>query len=53
MVCYTGEEITWEQLMDSQLSFALPKYSWDAEPPVKPNADGTYAAPLPGVTKFV
>ncbi len=53
MVCYTGEEITWEQLMDSQLSFALPKYSWDAEPPVKPNADGTYAAPLPGVTKFI
>ncbi len=53
MVCYTGEEITWEQLMDSQLSFALPKYSWDAEPPLKPNADGTYAAPLPGVTKFI
>ncbi|MHB8867110.1 MAG: Gfo/Idh/MocA family protein [Pirellulaceae bacterium] len=53
MVCYTGEEITWEQLMDSKLSFALPQYSWDAEAPVKPRADGTYAAPLPGVTKFV
>ncbi|MHB8969383.1 MAG: Gfo/Idh/MocA family oxidoreductase [Pirellulaceae bacterium] len=53
MVCYTGEEITWEQLMSSTLSFALPEYSWDAEPPLKPNTDGTYAAPLPGMTKFV
>ena len=53
MVCYTGEEITWEQAMTSTLDFSLPAYNWDAEPPVKPTADGTYAAPLPGVTKFV
>ena len=53
MVCYTGEEITWEQALTSTLDFSLPAYTWDAEPPVKPNADGTYASPLPGVTKFV
>ncbi|NLX54257.1 MAG: Gfo/Idh/MocA family oxidoreductase [Planctomycetaceae bacterium] len=53
MVCYTGEQITWEQAMASTLDFSLPEYNWDAEPPVKPNPDGTYPCPLPGVTKFV
>jgi hypothetical protein len=53
MVCYTGEELTWERAMSSQLNFALPEYSWDAQAPVTPNADGTYRAPLPGVDKFV
>jgi hypothetical protein len=53
MVCYTGDEITWEQAMTSTLDFSLPAYSWDAEPPIKPHADGTYPAPLPGVTKFI
>ena len=36
MVCYTGQQITWEQAMKSELSFALPRYGWDVEPPVKP-----------------
>ncbi len=53
MVCYTGDEITWERAMTSQLDFSLPAYNWDAEPPVKPNADGMYRAPLPGVNAFV
>ena len=26
--------------------------SWDTEPPIKPGPDGTYAAPIPGFTKF-
>lgn len=53
MVCYTGQEITWQQAMQSQLSYALPSYSLGAEPPVKRGPDGRYPAPLPGVTKFV
>ncbi len=51
-VCYTGEEITWEQLLASTASFALPEYNWDAVSAVKPRPDGTYAAPLPGITPF-
>ena len=31
MVCYTGEEITWEQAMTSTLDFSLPAYNWDAQ----------------------
>ncbi len=53
MVCYTGQEITWEQAMNSQLSFTLPRYDWDVEPPVKPGPDGLYPSPMPGITKFV
>jgi hypothetical protein len=53
MVCYTGQSITWQQAMDSQLSYSLPKYSFDVEPPVKPGADGTYPTAMPGITKFV
>ncbi len=53
MVCYTGEEITWDRAMTSTLDFSLAEYTWDAEPPVKPKPDGSYRTPLPGVTKFV
>ena len=53
MVCYTGQEITWEQAMNSKSDFSLPEYSWDATPPVKPREDGTYTTALPGMTPFV
>jgi myo-inositol 2-dehydrogenase / D-chiro-inositol 1-dehydrogenase len=52
MVCYTGQRITWEQAMKSELSFSLPRYGWDVEPPVKPGPNGQYPAPMPGITKF-
>ncbi len=34
--------------MSSKRSFALPRYGWDVEPPVKPGPDGRYAAPMQG-----
>ena len=52
MACYTGQEITWEQAMGSKLSFALPRYGWDVEPPIKPDKDGRYATAMPGITRF-
>ena len=52
MVCYTGQCITWEQAWKSELSLAPSAYAWDAAPPVKPDPDGRYPAPLPGITKF-
>lgn len=53
MVCYTGQEITWEQAMASKQVFALKHYSWDVEPPVLPDSSGRYPTALPGITKFV
>jgi len=52
MVCCTGQQMTWEQAMKSKLSYALPRYGWDVEPPIKPGPDGRYPAILPGVTKL-
>ena len=53
MVCYTGKEITWEQAMKSTLDFTQKEYSFDAEAPVQPDADGNYATAMPGITPFV
>jgi len=52
MVCYTGQEITWEQAMHSKLTFMLPRYAWDVEPPLKPQDNGQYPTAMPGITKF-
>ena len=52
MVCYTGKEITWEQAMQSKLDFSLERYDWDAEAPIKPDADGRYATAMPGINEF-
>jgi predicted dehydrogenase len=50
--CYTGQEITWEQLMKAQSTFALPRYGWNVSPPVLPDARGRYPAAMPGITVF-
>jgi predicted dehydrogenase len=52
MVCCTGQQTTWKQIMESKLSYALPRYAWDVEPPIKPGPDGRYPAILPGITKL-
>ena len=52
MVCCTGQRTTWEQVMASKLDYALPRYGWDVEPPIKPGPDGHYPAFLPGITKL-
>jgi predicted dehydrogenase len=53
MVNYTGQAITWDQALNSQESLAPASYSWDAEPPTMPDAEGRYPIAMPGVTKFV
>jgi len=52
MVCCTGQKMTWEQVMQSKLDYALPRYGWDVEPPIRPGPDGHYPAILPGITKL-
>ena len=42
VACYTGGMVSWEALMRSRRTFALPRYGWDVEPPVKPAPDGRY-----------
>jgi predicted dehydrogenase len=48
MACYSGAILTWEDVMNSKRSYALPRYGWDVEPPVKPGPDGRYPTAMPG-----
>ena len=53
--CYTGLEVTWEQISNSDFYFA-PKpedVREDMEAPVKPDAQGIYPVFTPGVTKLL
>ena len=46
MAAYTGQQITWEQVMNSQHRIFPEKLEWSGKLPVEP-------MPLPGRTKFV
>ncbi|MEM6345983.1 MAG: Gfo/Idh/MocA family oxidoreductase [Bacteroidota bacterium] len=50
---YSGQVVEWDDLMQSEISLMPEKFSFDAEPPIKPNADGYYPIPTPGITKMV
>ncbi|MEO8028062.1 MAG: gfo/Idh/MocA family oxidoreductase, partial [Bryobacteraceae bacterium] len=46
MAAYTGQTVTWEQVMNSQESIVPDKLTWDMSHPVRP-------MPLPGVNKVL
>jgi predicted dehydrogenase len=46
MAAYTGQEITWEQAMDSQQRLVPENLTWDMPLPISP-------VPIPGKTKFI
>lgn len=53
--CYTGKEVTWEQIENSDFAYApKPEDCHDGmEPPVKPGPDGSYEVYKPGVTTLL
>jgi hypothetical protein len=53
--CYTGEEVTWEQINNSDFFYApKPEDCHDGmEPPVVPDASGSYPVPKPGFTRLL
>ncbi len=51
MATYSGQLVTWEEATRSELRLGPDRCAWDAEPPVKPDASGAYAAAKPGLTK--
>ena len=53
MVCYTGQEISWDDAMASTEDLTPASYTWDADPPVLPDVDGKYPVATPGQTPFV
>ena len=54
LACYSGKEMTWEQMSKSNFVFTptVDEVRLDMEPPVKPDAQGWYPVPMPGLTEF-
>jgi predicted dehydrogenase len=52
MVCYSGQQTTWEEALASKYTAGPAQVSWDTQPPVKPDANGIYPVPIPGITKL-
>jgi predicted dehydrogenase len=53
MAAHTGQEITFEQILNSNHEFApgLDTLTADSPAPLKPGPDGRYPVPQPGITK--
>ena len=49
---HTGQEITWQEALDSKMQVNPAGYALDGDPPTKPGPDGNYPIAVPGVTKF-
>ncbi|MCL6267746.1 Gfo/Idh/MocA family protein [Flagellimonas myxillae] len=52
MATYSGDIITWDQALNSDLQLVPDNLSWDSVAPTLPDADGKYKIPVPGITKF-
>ncbi len=53
MATYSGQLLDWNKVLDSNLDIMPKEYSWSAQPPVLPDADGFYPIAVPGKTKYV
>ena len=52
MATYTGQEIKWNQIMESDQNLVPDNLDWSSTPPVIPNSEGKYPIPIPGVTEI-
>lgn len=52
MATYSGQVIEWDKTLNSGISIMPTKFAWDADMPVKPDANGFYPIATPGVTRY-
>jgi predicted dehydrogenase len=53
LATYTGNVVEWDAALNSGLSIQPTRYAWDADMPLKPDANGLYPVAVPGATKFM
>ena len=53
MATYSGQVLTWDQAMASDLKLVPDLNSFNDLAPVVPNTEGHYPVPVPGVTTFI
>mgnify|MGYP003732046685 CR=1 FL=1 len=53
MAAHTGRAVTYDQMLSCDHEFApdLDKLAADGPPPLKPNANGVYPVPMPGIVR--
>lgn len=51
MATYSGQVVSWEAAMNSELLLMPEEVTWDTTPPSLPDADGKYPIPIPGKTR--
>jgi predicted dehydrogenase len=51
MATYSGQRVTWEQALNSELALVPSGYDWEAAPPTLPDDEGRYPIPMPGSTQ--
>lgn len=51
MATYSGQLVTWDEAVQSELRLGPTRYAWDAEPPTRADATGAYPAAVPGETR--
>jgi myo-inositol 2-dehydrogenase / D-chiro-inositol 1-dehydrogenase len=52
MATYSGQLVEWDKAINSGINIMPATFAFDAMPPVQPEANGMYAAAIPGVTKY-
>ncbi|HRE50164.1 MAG TPA: Gfo/Idh/MocA family oxidoreductase [Flavitalea sp.] len=53
MATYSGQVIEWDKAINSGINLQPASYDWNAMPQIVPDADGNYAAAVPGKTLYV
>jgi hypothetical protein len=53
MCTYSGQELTWDQCLNSTITYMPEKLAFDAPMPSMPDDQGFYKIPMPGITKVV
>jgi predicted dehydrogenase len=51
MACHSGQLVTWEEAMNSNVDLAPDEMDWSTTPPILPDKNGMYPIPVPGRTK--
>jgi len=53
MCTYSGQEISWDDALNSNISLAPDEFDFAATPKSLPDAHGLYQLPVPGLTKVI
>lgn len=53
MASYSGQVVTWDEALNSNVSLYPQRLAWDAATPAMPGEDGKYPIPVPGQTRVL